>query len=115
MYQQEIKEQKTHPVSGIISTIIGIVMIIAFFTLMVLTQVSKSYKPGSMDETSPVATFTGLALMFILVFNLIGTLFGVIGIFQKNAKKLFPVAGAFLNLLFIFALIALIILAIIYS
>lgn len=113
MYSQQIEEKKTHSTLGIISTIIGIVMIIAFVALLVLTQVSKSLKPGSMDETSPVATFTGLAFMAIVAFHFIGAVLGLIGIFQKSTKKLFPVAGAFLNLLFVFGLIALIIAALI--
>ena len=90
-------------------------MIVAFFTLIVLTQVSESYKPGSMNEDSPVAIYTGLAMLGIALINLSGAILGLIGIFQKKSKKLFPVTGAFLNLLFLFGLIGIFILAMVFG
>jgi hypothetical protein len=114
-YQEQIEERKKHSVLGIISVLIGVIMIAAFFSLMVLTQVSESYKPGSMDEDSPVAMFTGLAMLGIAIINLVGAVFGLIGIFQKKSKKLFPVTGAFLNLLFLFGLIGIFILAMVFG
>lgn len=114
-YQSQIEERKKHSVLGIISVLIGVVMIIAFFTLVVLTQVSESYKPGSMNEESPVAMFTGLAMLGIAVINLIGAGLGLIGIFQKTSKKLFPVAGAFINLLFLFGMIGVFIMALVFG
>lgn len=114
-YQGQIEETKKHSVLGIISVVIGIVMIVSFFTLMVLTQVSESYKPGSMNEESPVAMFTGLAMLGIAIINFIGAILGLIGIFQKTSKKLFPVTGAFLNLLFMFGMIGIFILALVFG
>ena len=115
MYQPQIIKTKKHSVLGIISVIIGIVMVIAFFTLLILTQVSESYSPGSMNEDSPVAIYTGAAMLGIGILNFIGAILGLIGIFQKNSKKLFPVAGAIINLLFLFGMTAIFIAAIAFG
>ncbi len=78
--------------------------------LFIFAAYLESSTPGGVDDKSPAAIIAGFGIVVTLFFIFLGVILGFAGLFQANKKRLFPVTGAFLNLLFLLGVIGVIVL-----
>ena len=79
-----------HSTIGIISLVITVAAGVIELGLFVAAGLLTSSVDG-LTEESPVAAAIGLGIICMPAFMLIGTVLGVVGLFQKDRKKLFPI------------------------
>lgn len=101
-------EAKKHSGFGITSFVIAIGTVLADFIVILVAGIAGS-QPGGMGEDSPIAVGVGLFIFLMLFVNLIGIALGAVGLFQANAKKVFPILGILFNLVVPAGMVALII------
>jgi hypothetical protein len=92
--EAELKHSRWGIVSFALSMLAGI-SICGLFGLSGILQVSI---PGGVSETSVLAVVLGLVIMSSVFINLIGLAFGIVGLFGKNRKRVFPTLGTIFNL-----------------
>ena len=68
-----------------------------------------------MDKQSVQAVAIGLSIMALLFFTIVSTVFGVVGLFQKDRKKLFAVLGTIFSLIILLVGVGIIILGIVVT
>ncbi|MBP3603130.1 MAG: hypothetical protein J6J79_03150 [Lachnospiraceae bacterium] len=78
---------KSHPLKGIMGTILGILSIITLVTAVFL-----SYKQGGVSSAR-----YGAAALLAVIFEIIGIVLGVWCLMERDHFKLFPVLGIVLN------------------
>ena len=88
-----------------ISIAVGLLILVVFVIAGIL-QVST---PGGMDQHSIKNMVIGLSIIGLLLFDIIAAVFGIIGLFQRERKKLFAILGTIFSLLTVILVIALII------
>ncbi len=91
-----------HSGLGIASFVLAILGIILLIISFILTANAAANISASMTEEEFVASAPGIIIASFLVlltigFNLIGFILGIIGLFQKQRKKLFSILGVVLN------------------
>lgn len=82
-----------HSGFGIASFIISLAAAIGLFLLVVIAGVMEASSPGGIDEESAGALFLGLMIFGAIGIDLLALLFGIIGVFQKDRKKIFSILG----------------------
>ncbi|MDP5275118.1 hypothetical protein [Chengkuizengella axinellae] len=110
-----------HSGLGIASFVIGITSIILAVVMIILLSVSVAdlFMEGSPEPTeeeimefaSSQSLFlvSGIVLVILFFSQVIGGIIGIISLFQKNRKKLFPILGTIFNLLPLLAAIGFIV------
>ena len=96
-----------HSVWGIVSFIMDIVAV--EFELLVVCI--RGTHPDGMDGNPVTAIILVLLLIGGVSMVLLGASFGIVGLFEKNRKKVFPVLGVIINGLIILVIIGLAIFA----
>lgn len=76
---------------------------------MIVAGVMQARTPEGMDENSPVTILIGLAIIGLLLLDLLAIGFGVVGLLQRNTKKVFAILGIVFAALTLLGTIALII------
>ncbi|NDI35896.1 hypothetical protein [Chengkuizengella sediminis] len=112
-----------HSGLGIASFIIGTISIVLAIVMFILLSMSVSNIIISAEPTEeeilelvssqPLFITSILVLLIVLFIQIIGAIIGVISLFIKNRKKLFPILGTILNLLPILAIVVLLLLSLI--
>ena len=101
----ESNSAKRHSRLGIASTIIGgglpVLVTILFILVAVFSKISGETKSEFFSSLAGISyivfIFVGLSAPLL---HLTGLIFGLIGVFSRKTKKLFPIAGIILNLFF---------------
>jgi hypothetical protein len=112
MYEDYYSEPEEYRVSkhsgfGIASFIITLAVGALEFVLIAIAGILEATTPGGIDENSPIAMLLGLVMIGGLLVNLLGMIFGVVGLFQRERKKVFALLGVlfgclvFVGLLFV--------------
>jgi hypothetical protein len=86
-----------HSGPGITSFVIGLLGSLGLLATFGYATYLEMNTPGGIDENSPVAMLTGLAMIGCILMLLLGLLLGVAGLFQSGRKKLFAALGVFIN------------------
>ncbi|NBI28210.1 hypothetical protein [Chengkuizengella marina] len=112
-----------HSGLGIASFIIGILCIILAVVMIILLSVSVndiyiSDEPTEEEilelvSSQPLFITSILVILILLFIQIIGAIIGIVSLFIKNRKKLFPILGTILNLLPILATVVLLLLSIV--
>ncbi len=100
--------EKKHSGFGITSFVLAIGTVLADFIVILVAGIAGS-QAGGMPDDSPIAIGVGLFIFLMLFVNLIGIALGAVGLFQSNAKKVFPILGILFNLVVPAGMVALII------
>lgn len=82
-----------HSGFGIASFIISLAAAVGLFLLVVIAGVMEASAPGGIDEESAGAIFLGLMIFGAIGIDLLALLFGIIGVLQKDRKKIFSILG----------------------
>ncbi len=110
LYDLQQPPAPKHSGLGIASFVMAMINIALFFIMIILfiatsgdliSMVEQSGGQVNADEIigkAPSLMITGLFFIFILIVSLIGGILGIVGLFQKNRKKLFAVLGTVFNL-----------------
>jgi hypothetical protein len=88
---------------GIISIILGLVSVVAWFALLIIAAVNHHY--GTVTKTSNV--ITGAFALVVFFLNLLALILGVVGSFKPKANTM-AIVGACLNALVLIVMIALV-------
>ncbi|MEK7780924.1 MAG: hypothetical protein AAB370_05430 [Verrucomicrobiota bacterium] len=94
---------------GITSFSISLLVGFLIFVTLIVAGVMQARTPEGMDENSPVTIFIGLAIIGLLLLDLLAIGFGVVGLLQRNTKKVFAILGIVFAALTLLGTIALII------
>ena len=86
-------EEQRHSGLGIASFITSIVSGILIFLLVVILGVMEVSTPGGVDEKSAGAVMAGLFLFAFLGASLLAFVLGIVGLMQKDRKKVFAILG----------------------
>ena len=100
---------------GMASFIMSITIGILLFVLLAIAGILSAGTPGGMDKQSVQAVAIGLSIMALLFFTIVSTVFGVVGLFQKDRKKLFAVLGTIFSLIILLVGVGIIILGIVVT
>lgn len=99
--EPEYYREPKHSGFGITSFVMALVMGALEFALVVIAGIIENSTPGGMDENSPIAILLGLVMIGGLLVNVLGIVFGVVGLFQPNRKKIFALLGVLFGCLVI--------------
>ena len=97
---------------GVASFIMGITIGILLLVLFAIAGILSARTPGGMDKQSVQAMVIGLSIMALLFFDVISTVLGIVGLFQKDRKKLFAVLGTIFSSIILLVAVGVIILGI---
>ena len=86
-----------HSGVGIASFILSICMFLIIIGAFGYVAYQEVNTPGGIKEESAEAIVVGLAVIGCCALLMIGLILGVVGIFQKYRRKLFPILGTCLN------------------
>jgi predicted anti-sigma-YlaC factor YlaD len=90
-------------VLAMISVVLTIIVILTMINLgsglMEQIAVGETMTEEQLLEQAPGLVIVGLLFMAVAVISLIGGILGIVGLFQKNRKKLFAILGTVFNLL----------------
>ncbi|MBT8143567.1 MAG: hypothetical protein KJO55_02640 [Gammaproteobacteria bacterium] len=102
----------SHPQSGLgtASLIISLLMFVVIFLVFGYAGYLETTTPGGMQEDSPVAALVGVAFLGCMMMFLIGLILGIIGLFQRERRKLTAILGVIFNGLFTLVAIGVILL-----
>jgi hypothetical protein len=84
---------------------------LALFVVTVIAGVMES-SPGGMDPESSGAMIVGLAIFLFIFLSLIGGALGIVGLLQKDRKKVLAVLGLCLSAVTVVCIAGLIIIGI---
>lgn len=88
-----------HSGFGIASFIIALAVGALEFILLVVAGILESTTPGGIDENSPIAMLLGLAMIGGILVDLLGIIFGIVGLCQRGRKKVFAILGVVIGCL----------------
>lgn len=88
-----ISEEPKHSGIGIASFIMCIVAFVSIFVVVIIAGVLEESTPGGLSETSPQAMIIGLLVILFALLDLIALVLGIVGLAQRNRKKLFAILG----------------------
>lgn len=97
MQNAESMETK-HSGFGIASFIISISVGLLLFLVLAIGGILDASTPGGMDEQSIQAVLVGLSMIALLFFAFVAAALGIVGLFQKERKKLFAILGTVFSL-----------------
>lgn len=86
-----------HSGVGIASFMIAILFGAALIGLIAFAAYLEVNTPGGVDETSTEAMIAGLCILGSLACNFLGAVLGLVGVLQRDRKKVFAVLGLVLN------------------
>ncbi|MCD4652662.1 hypothetical protein K8T06_01865 [bacterium] len=109
--QQSI--QTKHSGIGIAAFIISIILAGGLFLLVIIAGLMEASTPGGIDEESLSAAILGLLILGTGGFQIIALVLSLVGLFQQNRKKLFPVLGTVVSSLTLLGISGLMILGMI--
>ncbi|MEO0794829.1 MAG: hypothetical protein AAFX93_06695 [Verrucomicrobiota bacterium] len=92
-------------IASFITSILGAVLIFATF---IAAGAIETTTPGGVDEESPIAIVIGFAIIGLVLAQIIAFVLGIVGLFQQERKKLFPILGTVFSGLFILGTVALV-------
>jgi hypothetical protein len=98
-----------HSGLGIASLVIGILCAVFIFIAIAIAAAAPASAGHALDEHSAVAIVVGLVIVFFMMVALIGVVLAVIGVFQRDHRKLFAQIGLGINIAVIVGTLALII------
>lgn len=78
---------------GITSFIISIAAGILIFATIVIAGVMETQTPGGLDENETVTGLIGLAIIGLMLVDLLAFIFGIVGLVQRDTKKVFAILG----------------------
>ena len=85
-----------HSGIGITSFVIALFAGLFMFLLIIMAGILEASSPGGIDEDSMQALTVGLLIFAAMSVDLVALVLGIIGLFQKDRKKLFPILGTVL-------------------
>jgi hypothetical protein len=83
-----------HSGFGIASFISSIILGSLLFVMIVIAAVMQTSTPGGINEKSPVAILLGLFIIVLLLLEFVALGLGIVGLCQKDRKKIFAALGA---------------------
>ncbi len=86
-------EAMKHSGVGIASFIMSILLGIFMFLLIAIAGLMAAEAGGAMDEESMGAVILGLFLLAALGLEVVAIILGIVGMFQKQRKKVFAILG----------------------
>jgi hypothetical protein len=89
--------EAAHSKVGIASFVMGLLVGLGELVLVVIAGVMETSTPGGMNDKDPKVAILGLLLLGGLFLALVGAILGVVGLFERNRKKLFAVLGLIFN------------------
>ena len=114
MENAESMEPK-HSAFGIASFILSIFVGMSMFLAFVIAGVMEASRPGGMDEQSIQAVIVGLAIITLIFLDLVAVVLGIVGLFQKNRKKVFAILGVIFSSVTLMLVIGVIILGLLVA
>jgi hypothetical protein len=78
---------------GIASFIISIAAGILIFITIVIAGVIGMDTPDALDENETVIGLIGLAILGLMLVDLLAFIFGIVGLLQRDTKKVFAILG----------------------
>lgn len=98
-------EHLKHSGPGISSFIVGLVGLIGHIMIFVLLYLALYSSFGILDSSisreelalHPAVILSSLAFLVCLILNLAGLVLGIIGLVQKNRRKVFAIIGTIMN------------------
>ncbi|MBN1298040.1 hypothetical protein JXA80_14775 [bacterium] len=97
-----------HSGLGITSLILSAIIAGGLFILIIVAGILETSTPGGIDEDSVSAMIIGLFVIMGGGMELIALILGLIGLFQKERKKLFAILGTIFSSLTILGIAGLI-------
>ena len=107
--------EKKHSGYGVTSFIMSITIGILLFILFAVAGVVAASTPGGMDKQSMQAMVIGFGIIILLFCTVISTALGIVGLFQKERKKVFAILGTMFSLLILLGGVGLIVMGVIVS
>lgn len=113
---QNIEPVKSkHSGFGVASFIISILAGLLIFLVIVIAGIMQVSTPGGLDKQSIQTMLVGLSVIALLFFEIAAVVLGIVGLFQKERKKLFAILGTIFSSLTVISMIALIIVGVLMS
>lgn len=85
--------ERKHSGFGVASFIISISAGLLMFIVFAIAAILQVSTPGGMDRQSIQAIVVGLSMIALLFFDIVAVVLGVVGLFQKERKKVFAIFG----------------------
>lgn len=98
-----------HSGPGIASLIIACATGLLEFIAVIAAAVMTANSGGEVDENDPAAIVLGLIMCGGLAMLIVGLVLGIVGLVQRDRKRLFAILGIILNGLVLIILIGLVI------
>jgi hypothetical protein len=99
--EPEVDRIPKHSGFGIASFVIALAAGALEFVLIAIAGILETTTPGSMDENSPLAMLLGVVMFGGLFLVLMGIIFGIVGLFQRDRKRIFALLGVIFGCLVI--------------
>jgi hypothetical protein len=93
---------------GLASLALSGLSALALFIVTIIAGVMES-SPGGMDPESTGAMIVGLSIFFFIFLSLIGGVLGIVGLLQKDRKKVLAILGLCLSVITVLGIVGLII------
>ena len=97
-----------HSGFGVASFIISIAVGLLLFIVFAIAGFIQASTPGGMDQHSIKALVIGLSIIGLFLFDIVAAVLGIIGLFQRERKRLFAILGTLFSSLTVISVIALI-------
>jgi hypothetical protein len=91
------KRDEPHSGAGIASVVIAGLAGLAFLILIAVAGVMAQGQGGELDENSPETIVLGMALLADAALALIGVIVAIVGLAQKDRKKVSCILGVVIN------------------
>ena len=101
--------EKKHSGLGITSFVLSLLVGLLVFLILVVAGIMETRRPGGMPEDSPVTILVGLVIIGAMMLDLLAVVLGIVGLVQKDTKKVFAILGLIISALTLFGTIGLII------
>lgn len=86
-------EAQQHSGLGVASFVVSIIAGFSIFVLIVIAGLMETSTPGGLDENSIEAVLVGLLLIAFVGLALVALVLGIVGLVQKQRKKIFALLG----------------------
>ena len=100
---------------GVASFIMSIVIGLLILVLFAVAGVISASTPGGMDKQSVQAVIIGLSILVLLFLALVAMVLGIVGLLQKERKKLFAILGTIFSSLTLIVAVGVMILGLVVS
>ena len=113
--QNTERVKSKHSGFGVASFIISILAGLLMFLVFVIGTIMQLSTPGGMDQQSIQAMLVGLSIIALLFIDIVAVVLGIVGLFQKERKKLFAILGIIFSSATVISMIVLIIVGLLMS